>query len=218
MDDNDRSQGEVEGWLTSQHDEGRAHFGEHGEVSKYDQRLIAFGECAEANAAIGVAVAQGSFSVETTALLSSVQNDMLDLAADLSVPRNSDQQPMARITEGHLQRLDRAVEQLAQEIPDPEAIILPGGTVGAALLYQARTLIRRAERAVWRVTDENPDHINPLAGQFLDRLSALMLVLARTENDEHGHMYWEPGASAHAMTGDDDGADPPSASTEGSAT
>lgn len=204
MEHNDRSDTEGEDWLSHTAEAGRTQFGHHGEVAKDDVLLAAFGECAEANAALGVAIALGGLSVETTNLMTSLQNDMLDLAADLAAPLNSQQQPAARITEGHLTRLERAVEELASGIPDPEAVVLPGGTVAAAHLYQARTIIRRAERAVWSAHRECPDVVNPLTGQFLDRLSTLVLVLARAENEEHGNVEWDPGASAKAMNDDGD--------------
>lgn len=197
MGHNDRS--DTEDWLSHTAEPGRTQFGHHGEVAKDHVLLAAFGECAEANAALGVAIAAGGLSVETTNLMTSLQNDMLDLAADLAAPLNAEQQPLARITEGHLTRLERAVEQLASGVPDPEAVVLPGGTVAAAHLYHARTTIRRAERAVWHALKECPDVVNPLTGQFLDRLSTLVLVLARAANEEHGNLQWDPGATAKAM-------------------
>lgn len=196
--DDDGPEGEAAGWLSSHAHEGRTRFG-HGEIPKYDVLLAAFGDCAEANAIVGVAAALGSLSVETTAVLTSVQNDMLDLAADLSVPLDSDQEPLVRMTEAHLRRLERAVEHLSDSTPDPEAIVLPGGTVAAALLYQARMVSRRAERSLWRALEEYPEVINPLTGRFLNRLSTLLLVLARAANEEHGNLAWDPGASVKAM-------------------
>lgn len=117
--------------------------------------------------------------------MTSLQNDMLDLAADLAAPLNSQQQSAARITEGHLTRLERAVEELASGIPEPEAVVLPGGTVAAAHLYQARTIIRRAERAVWSAHRESPDVV---VGHFEGRSGHRPVESTPGSERERGHV------------------------------
>src|SRR5699024_6974756 len=65
---------------------GRTDFGDVGEVSERGSRLSAFGACEEANAAVGTALAFGDYGVEVATTLTSVQNDLFDLAADISTP------------------------------------------------------------------------------------------------------------------------------------
>lgn len=184
-------------------DTGRASFGEHGELAKHDARLVAYGQCAEANAAIGIAIAMGQLPAETTALLTSIQNDILDASADLQVPMDSPQPAVIRLSAAYLHRLERAALHHARAVDEPEARVLPGGTAGAALLYFARNVVLRAERAVWRAVQNCPQGVNPAIGKYLNRLATLLLLLARVANAEHGNTPWDPGASAQAMLGEE---------------
>jgi len=91
-------------------DFGRTEFGGHGKVPKNDIRVCAYDECDAANAAISVAMAVGALPLALTATLVSVQNDLLDLAADLSVPTTSPEPARARIIPAHTERLERAID------------------------------------------------------------------------------------------------------------
>jgi len=188
------------GVISSTHDgdSGRTHLGGHGELSKTDARVAAYAECDEANAAVSVAISGGALPVHIVSMLVSVQNDLFDLVTDLSNPIAGESD--ARIRQEHLQRLERAIDHFAQEATDLSGMILPGGTLAAALLYQARGVVRRAERTVWAAIEAFPDQLNPMTARYLNRLSALLFVLARGANVEHGDVLWAPEASARAMT------------------
>lgn len=178
------------------HDLGRTAFGDVGEVTKHDSRLSAFGACEEASVSVGTAMAFGDFGVEVAATLTSVQNDLFDLGADLSAPldETSDPDPV-RITEQHIAWVDTAVEHYAADLEPVDGYVLPGGTVPAALLFQARVTVRRAERAVLLAMDDHPSSMNPLAARYLNSLSSLLFMLARTHNVELGDTLWNPLAS-----------------------
>lgn len=182
------------GWAGSG-DFGRTEFGGHGEVSKSDVRVSAYDECDAANAAISVAMAGGGLPLQETATLVSVQNDLFDLAADLSVPINSPEPPPARIIAGHTERLERAIDHFKQDVQDLSGMVLPGGTLASALLYQARTAVRRAERATWLAVEEHPETVNPETARYLNRLSTLLFVMSRRANAEHGDVVWIPESS-----------------------
>ena len=192
---------------TGKGDSGRTTFGRHGDVAKADVRVAAYEDCDEANAAVGVAMAVGGLPIEVTSTLASVQNDLFDLVADLSVPLDDPEPVAARIRESHLARLDRAVDHFAQQAADLSGFVLPGGTVAAALLYNTRGVVRRAERAVWVAIEAHPTSVNPLAARYLNRLSSLLFVLARGANAELGDVRWVPEASARAMAQEEDGDD-----------
>ncbi|TFD76100.1 cob(I)yrinic acid a,c-diamide adenosyltransferase [Cryobacterium sp. Sr8] len=197
---------------TGKGDSGRTSFGRHGDVAKTGARVAAYEDCDEANAAVGVAMAVGGLPLEVTSTLASVQNDLFDLVADLSVPLDDPESAAARIRESHLARLERAVDHFAQQAADLSGFVLPGGTVAAALLYQARGVVRRAERGVWAAVEEHPTSVNPLGAAYLNRLSSLLFVLARGANADLGDVKWMPEASARAMAqedGGDDSADQP---------
>lgn len=176
-------------------DSGCTDFGAYGTLSKYDARVAAYQDCDEANAAVSGAVAGGGLPVHLVSTLVSVQNDLFDLATDLQVPMDSSEPAGVRMVDEHVERLQRAIDHFAPTAGDLSGMILPGGTVAAALLYQARTVVRRAERSVWAAIDQHPGKINPVAGRYLNRLSGLLFVLARAANAEHGDVTWVPGAS-----------------------
>ncbi|MCU1424380.1 MAG: ATP:cob(I)alamin adenosyltransferase [Microbacteriaceae bacterium] len=193
---------------TGEGDSGHTTLGRHGDVAKTDVRVAAYNDCDEANAAVSVAMAVGGLPIEVTSTLASVQNDLYDLVADLLVPLDDAEPAKARISEYHLTRLERAVDHFAQQAADLSGIVLPGGTVAAALLFQSRAIVRRAEASVWAAVEAHPTSINPLAARYLNRLSALLFVLARGANVEHGDVRWVPEASAHAMARENVSGDP----------
>jgi cob(I)alamin adenosyltransferase len=193
-------------WNARPGDAGRTAFGHDGELAKTDVRVAAWEDCDEANASVSVAMAVGNLSIGVTSTLASVQNDLFDAMADLSTPLDSPDAAAARIGESHITRLERAVEHYSLEASDLSGLVLPGGTVAAALLYQSRAVVRRAERTVWAAVDAHPQSVNPLCARYLNRLSRLLFVLARGANAEHGDEKWVPGASARAMAEEDDDA------------
>ncbi|NKX54720.1 cob(I)yrinic acid a,c-diamide adenosyltransferase [Arthrobacter mobilis] len=188
----------------SRGDFGTTVFGGHGEISKNDVRVRAYDECDAANAAVSVAMAGGGMPVQLTAVLVSVQNDLFDLAADLSVPLASPEPAQARIIPAHTERLERAIGHFRQEVEGLAGMVLPGGTMAAALLYQARTAVRRAERTVWLAIEHHPATVNPETARYLNRLSTLLFVLSRRANAEHGDVVWVPESSVRAVAPSED--------------
>lgn len=176
-------------------DTGRIRLGAHGVLPKTDVRVAAYAEADAANASIGVTLAVATLSREAAMTLLSVQNDLLDLVTDLGVPTVGDEPVQARIVPAHVERLDRASEHFAAQCEDLSAMVLPGGTVGAALLYNARAAVRRAELAVWRAVEAHPDTVNRETARYLNHLSTLLFVLARAANAELGDVIWVPESS-----------------------
>ncbi|PFG38160.1 ATP:cob(I)alamin adenosyltransferase [Georgenia soli] len=179
-------------------DTGRIFLGTHGEVSKTDLRVAAYTETDAANAAIGVATAAASLSRDVATMLLSVQNDLLDLVTDLGVSTYGTPVEVT-IVPAYVERLDRAIEHFSEQAGDLGGMVLPGGTLGAALLYQARAAVRRAELAVWRAVEAYPDVVNREVGRYLNRLSTLLFVVARGVNFELGDVQWVPGSSTQAV-------------------
>lgn len=184
------------GLIRGEEDLGRTAFGDVGEVTKHDIRLAAFGDCEEANVAVGFALSFGGYNVEVMAALTSMQNDLFDLAADLSAPidQTTHADPI-RITEEHVTWVDRAHEHYSSQLAPVDGYVLPGGTVAAALLFRARIAVRRAERTTLQAIAEHPRSINPLAARYLNSASSLLFVLARAHNAELGDTMWRPLAS-----------------------
>jgi len=182
-------------------DAGQTHLGDMSRVAKTAPRLAAFADVDEANSVIGVALALGSPAPELTELLRSVQNDLFDVGADLCTPITADPAfPPLRVTAAYTERLEAACDEHNEALPKLNSFILPGGTAAAALLHQARVVVRRAERSVWALLEAEPDHTNPETARYLNRLSDLLFILAREANPG-GDVLWEPGAhsGAHAQ-------------------
>jgi cob(I)alamin adenosyltransferase len=191
-------------------DAGQTHLGDMSRVAKTDPRLVAYADVDEANSAIGVAVALGSPAPGLADLLRSVQNDLFDVGADLCTPITPDPEfPPLRVTTAYTERLEAACDQHNEALPKLASFILPGGTPAAALLHQARVVVRRAERSVWALLAEDGERTNPETARYLNRLSDLLFILARVANPG-GDVLWEPGAhsGAHAQRAASAGGDP----------
>ena len=102
-------------------------------------------------------------------------------------------QMVLRIVPQQVDRLERAIDRLNDELAPLRSFILPGGTEAAARVHLARAVARRAERAA--VTASRAVPINPAALTYLNRLSDLLFVLARSLNGKGGgDILWVPGA------------------------
>jgi cob(I)alamin adenosyltransferase len=175
-------------------DQGTTALGDGSRAAKTDLRLAAYADVDEANCAIGVAVTMGGLPGELTELLIRIQNELFDVGADLSNPIVPDPAyPPLRVTQGYIDALEAACDHYNAELPTLRSFVLPGGSAGAALLHTARTVARRAERSAWAAIGEHTDSMNPLAAQYLNRLSDLLFILARYVNKTSGDLLWKPG-------------------------
>jgi cob(I)alamin adenosyltransferase len=126
-------------------------------------------------------------------VLARVQNELFDVGADLATPVVADPpHPALRITQDYLDRLEGDCDRFNERLAPLHSFILPGGTAAAALLHQARTVARRAERSAWALRAADPERSNPLAATYLNRLSDLLFILARVSNPD-GDVLWVPG-------------------------
>jgi cob(I)alamin adenosyltransferase len=174
-------------------DAGETHLGDMSRVPKTDPRLVAYADVDEANSAIGVALALGSPDAAVADLLRGVQNDLFDVGADLCTPITPDPEfPPLRVTAEYTGRLEQACDTYNEALPKLTSFILPGGTPAAALLHQARAVVRRAERSVWALMALDAERSNPETARYLNRLSDLLFILARTANPG-GDVLWQPG-------------------------
>jgi cob(I)alamin adenosyltransferase len=175
-------------------DSGTTALGDMSRVSKTDPRLAAYADVDEANSAIGVALALGQLPDDVATLLRRVQNDLFDVGADLSTPvvqEDLGYEPL-RVLPEYTARLEEACDHYNGQLEKLSSFILPGGTPGAALLHVARTVVRRAERAVWALIEVDGERTNTEAALYLNRLSDLLFILSRTANPD-GDILWKPG-------------------------
>jgi cob(I)alamin adenosyltransferase len=171
-------------------DEGETSLGDGSRVPKLDPRIQAFGTVDELNAHVGLALAAGP-GPERARVLERVQNELFDVGADLSVP--FEVEGRLRIEQASVQRLEADCDSFNAGLPPLKSFVLPGGTEVAARLQVARTVCRRAEREALEASERV--EINPLAVVYLNRLSDLLFILARSANAEAdgGEPLWLPG-------------------------
>jgi cob(I)alamin adenosyltransferase len=171
-------------------DNGTTALGDGQRVPKTDSRLAAYADVDEANAAIGVALAMGQLSDELTSVLRTVQNDLFDVGADISVPHGGDRERL-RLKPAQTEWLEKACDEVNAELPPLRSFVLPGGAPAAAALHVCRTVCRRAERRTIACGDE----VNAECVRYLNRLSDLLFILSRAVNVAagDGEPLWEPG-------------------------
>lgn len=181
-------------------DEGDTDLGGGQRVSKDSLRIEACGCVDELSSLIGLAIAQGLVAASAECLCG-IQNDLFDLGADLAV-LEEDKPPSGacRIEQEQVAALEPRLDALGEELGPLEEFILPGGSVSGATLHLARTVCRRAERVVVALSGE--EAIGPQVIPYLNRLSDLLFVLARRQNQAEGkpETHWRKGASADSAS------------------
>jgi cob(I)alamin adenosyltransferase len=171
-------------------DAGETSLGDGTRLRKDASRIAAIGAVDEANAVIGVLRLQTRDDPEIDAMLARVQNDLFDVGADLSVPGEAGDR--LRMTDGPVARLESEVATMNAALPKLTSFILPGGSVGAAHAHLARTIVRRAEREVVRLTAD--EAVTPALLRYLNRLSDHLFILARVLNGNGADdVLWVPG-------------------------
>jgi cob(I)alamin adenosyltransferase len=152
-------------------------------VSKADARVDAYGEVDELNAALGLARAAG-VDAGMEGLLVQLQRDLHALGARLADPahRIAARVEKATVDTELVARLERTIDELDAELPPLRRFILAGGVPAGAALHVARTVCRRAERRTVALGTE----VDPVIVTYMNRLSDLLFVMARTVNHRAG--------------------------------
>jgi cob(I)alamin adenosyltransferase len=188
-------------------DGGDTHLGDMSRVSKIHPRVEAYGTVDELNATIGIALLAEDMPEQFAAWLRRVQNDLLDVGADLSVPpptedSGEEQRLRLRVGPDYVSWLEQACDEVNETLPPLRSFVIPGGTPAAAHLHVCRTVCRRAERRTIAVGEE----VNPETVRYLNRLSDLLFILSRAANgsqDGAAEPLWAPGA--HSAGGEAEG-------------
>ena len=178
---------------TKSGDKGETALGDGTRLPKHALRIAAYGTVDEANAAIGIArLHTGAHGDE---ILARIQNDLFDLGADLCVPEGGRRNEGAlRIVEAQVERLEREIDAMNAELAPLNSFVLPGGTPAAAYLHLARTIVRRAERLMVELSEQ--EKIGAAAIKYINRLSDHLFVMARYANDRGTKdVLWKPGAN-----------------------
>lgn len=195
-------------------DGGETHLGDMSRVSKLHPRVEAYGTVDELNSAIGVALLAPGLPPGPAEWLARVQNDLLDVGADLSAPGPAEGEPDAtakgqarlRVTPEYVKWLEDVCDDVNAKLEPLRSFVIPGGTPAAAQLHVCRTVCRRAERRAIAVGED----CNPETIRYLNRLSDMLFILARAANHGVGSSspgepepLWAPGAHGTGTAGSD---------------
>jgi cob(I)alamin adenosyltransferase len=177
-------------------DAGETSLGDGSRVSKHHPRILAYGGTDELNSVLGL-VRSVELPEKVDAWLSTIQNDLFDIGADLCVPepladQPAPEHPPLRVTAEQVARLESWIDEINEQLEPLTSFVLPGGSPASSWLHLARTVSRRVEVSVWSLHEFEP--INKSVLQYLNRLSDLLFVLAQLCNDAgRSSVLWVPG-------------------------
>jgi cob(I)alamin adenosyltransferase len=180
-------------------DGGETHLGDMSRVSKLHPRVEAYGTVDELNATIGVALLAPGMPAKFGEWLQRVQNDLLDVGADLSVPAAGEAGPdreRLRVGPEYTAWLEQACDEVNAKLEPLRSFVIPGGTPAAAQLHVCRTVCRRAERRAIAIDEEGTAEVV----RYLNRLSDLLFILSRAANTSEP--LWAPGAHGASPSAD----------------
>ena len=167
-------------------DDGSTGLGDGSRTSKDSLRVAAMGDVDELNSTLGLLLTESLPDAVRSELLD-IQHDLFDLGGELCIPG------FENMAEAQVARLDELLARHNATLPRLEEFILPGGSRAAAVAHIARTVCRRAERAI--VSLGHAEAVRPICRQYVNRLSDLLFVLARVLNRHAGgsDVLWEKG-------------------------
>lgn len=177
-------------------DTGKTSLGDGRRLSKHSLRIEAIGSVDEINSLIGLTLAVKPHATGQESLvylshdLQIIQNDLFDVGADLCQP-DADKAAL-RMTNEQVHRLDEWVERYNNYLSPLTSFVLPGGTVLAAHLHVCRASVRRAERSI--IALHQDETLNEHLIKYMNRLSDVLFVMARVANNNgHNDVLWVPG-------------------------
>jgi len=169
--------------ITRTGDKGTTGMADGSRRSKNDARVHCLGEVDELNATLGV-VLNYIEEAKVQEVLFRVQHDLFDIGAELCQPGKS------LIQKDHVDGIEASATQFNEPLPALKEFILPGGSQAVAFLHLARTVCRRVERSL--VALKELEEMNPITPQYVNRLSDLLFILARSvaHQDGDSEVYW----------------------------
>jgi cob(I)alamin adenosyltransferase len=173
-------------------------------VPKDSPRIEAYGTVDELNAIVGIVrtlneerLAEGEHHRRLDEVLRVLQNELFDLGSELATPPDAEYEGMVRVGDAEVSALEALMDECQAELSPLKSFILPGGGRISAFLHQARTVCRRAERDVLRLSRVEP--VREGAVRYLNRLGDAFFVLGRWAGKRMGEReyLWERGLQSH---------------------
>ena len=177
-------------------DDGTTGLSDGSRVKKYDLRPSAYGDVDELNSFIGLSINCIKKDKKYNSLieiLKKIQNDLFDLGADLSTPieERPKYEPL-RIKDSQVLNLENLIDKFNSKLEPLNSLVLPGGSEMSCWLHIARTVARRAERSMSKLSKKNK--INKQSLIYINRLSDFLFVVSRvTNNNGKSDILWVPG-------------------------
>ena len=177
-------------------DDGTTGLTDGSRVKKFDLRPSAYGDVDELNSFIGLSINCIDKDIKynfLSKILKKIQNDLFDLGADLSTPieENPKFEPL-RIRDTQVLNLENLIDKFNTKLEPLNSFILPGGSEISCWLHVARTVARRAERSISKLSDSN--QVNKQSLMYINRLSDFLFVVSRITNDNgKADVLWVPG-------------------------
>ncbi|MDF1821567.1 MAG: cob(I)yrinic acid a,c-diamide adenosyltransferase [Alcanivoracaceae bacterium] len=156
-------------------DSGETGLANGARVVKDHPRIHAMGDIDELNACLGMLAAK---SDDLAALMAELQQVLFDIGAEMAIPDSES------LSDTQVSALESRTEALNAALPPLREFVLPGGNETAAWCHVCRTVARRAERSL--VSLDQVEAVNPATLRWINRLSDLLFVLARTINRDGG--------------------------------
>lgn len=168
-------------------------------VAKDSRRVECYGEIDELNSILGLArslnaaAPAGAARSRLDAILKQLQNELFDLGSELATPPESEYEGMFKVGASDVKALEKVMDACQKDLEPLRSFVLPGGGTVSAVLHQARTVCRRAEREIIRLGREEP--IGRFIVPYVNRLSDLLFVLSRWIAKQNGEAeyLWERG-------------------------
>jgi cob(I)alamin adenosyltransferase len=169
-------------------------------VPKDSQRIEAYGTIDELNAIVGLARAFNEEKLGESEphrfldlVLRQIQDELFDLGSELATPPDFFQEGMYRVGEREVKKIEQLIDECQKSLEPLKSFVLPGGGKLGAYLHQCRTVCRRAEREILRLSRVEEMSEWPL--KYVNRLSDLFFVLSRWISKQTGEeeYLWQRG-------------------------
>ena len=170
---------------TKKGDDGSTDLGGNQRVPKYDQQIEVYGSLDELSAAIGLIITQTGVPEEIGKFLSNSQQDLFNIAGEISAPEFSS------MDEKKVKKIETLIDNINGELPPLKEFVVPGTNQQSAQTHLARAICRRAERALVKLASVK--EVNPFALKYLNRLSDAFFVIARklAREDSEKEVVWD---------------------------
>jgi cob(I)alamin adenosyltransferase len=177
-------------------------------VPKDSPRIDAYGTIDELNSIVGLARVFNEENLDAgeahqflDGVLCQIQDELFDLGSELATPPAFFQEGMYRVSEKEIERIEKLIDQCQKDLEPLKSFILPGGGRVGAYLHQCRTVCRRAEREILRLS--RAEEINHDVIKYTNRLSDLFFVLSRWISKQTGEQeyLWQRGLQQRPKKG-----------------